>query len=161
MKTDGPQFLAYLDQNIYSRLQHDCKDRAYFERLLEKLAEFGAIFVFSDIDVEECRSSERATEFAQIFDDLGAHYLRVDKLNSAPTVLELGRAKDLILAPHDFTDVFLRRIEDILKPMHWALGWLGEIEAEDLLGEMAADLEATWPEIESKRYADPFLPFLS
>ena len=114
------------------------------------MAQKGAIFVYSMLHVEECRASDRPDVFVEIMEELSAYLLEPANAADRELVLSARRARDLVLAERDCTDEAMRRMEDLLKPFHFAAGWLGEVEAQDLREEMVTEMDAFWTSLEKE-----------
>lgn len=140
----------YLDQNVYSRLQHDDAGRARLLRCLHELAQNGMVFVYSWVHVEECRASEQPDAFSDILDELPAYFLEASDPSHSEFVLTSGRARELILAERDLADEATRRVEDMLKLSHFASGWLDEVNANGILNEITSGLDPFWASIKTE-----------
>ena len=138
----------YLDQNIFSGLQQEKPKRANLFDLLQEMGKLGAIFVYSEVHVEECRASDKPEGFVDVIEDLPAYLLEPANGAVANVALSLNRARDLILAERDITDDAMRRIEDLLKPIHFAAGWMDDTDAHELQQEMVCEMDAFWESLE-------------
>jgi len=96
------------------------------------------------IHVEECRASEHPEIFADIIEDISAYLLEPASMTEKDLVLSPHRARELILAESDVTDDAMRRIEAMLKLLHFATGWLGNVEAQELQEEITDELDTFW-----------------
>ena len=134
----------YLDQNVYSRLQDDSPERVDLLRALLAIAQNNGIFVYSSVHVDECRASDRPEAFASILEELSAYFLESSDPSRSEFILTSGKARDLILAETDFLHETSRRMEDMLKPLQFAFGWLDKIDADELLSEIVSELDAFW-----------------
>ena len=108
------------------------------------------MFVYSMIHVDECRASDQPGTFVEVHESLSAWFLEQGAPNDQKITLSAGRAEELILAAHDITHEASRRIEDLLKPMHFAMGWLVGVDAASLRKEMVQGIDEFWGTFEGE-----------
>ncbi|MCL4066598.1 hypothetical protein M3484_08435 [Pseudomonas sp. GX19020] len=141
---------VYLDQCVISRLQPDSPERDDLLATLKLMAEKGATFVYSWLNVEEARSSDRPEIFVVILEELSAWLLEPSGKSDGKATLSHDRARELILAENGPADDAMRVMEDLLKPLHFSTGWLGDMTENDLRADMLADMEAFWTSMETE-----------
>lgn len=140
----------YLDQNVYSRLLPTSPARDNVRKFLARLQDMGGVFVYSWLHVEETRSFDRPEDLVRIFEELDAQYIEPLLDKSGQFTLTKGRARSLMLSDPDFADQAMRAIEMLLKPMHFAFGWLGSVQADDLAEEIVSEVNAFWDRLEKE-----------
>ena len=143
-------FLGYLDQNVFSRLQDG---EAAQERLLafrEASTRRNIALVYSAIHVEECRGSDRPEVFVNILEGLSAQFLEKPGATDTTFTLTSNRARELILADTNFEDETTRVMNTLLSVMQFYLGWLGEVETEDLHNELIEEISRYWQRLENE-----------
>lgn len=125
--------------------------RQPFLDALQRMADRGAIFVFSSHLVRECRASDRPETFVHALDEIRAIYLDMPD-PKAEFFLNSHSARELILAERDILDRLENDIETALAPLHFSLGWLdmtdsGSIQYEQIeaLEELTRILESELP----------------
>jgi hypothetical protein len=141
---------VYLDLNVFSRMQGGESQRQSLLDLLSHVRRKGVIFVYSMVHVDECRGSDQPEALVEAIEGVSAHFLEQTKVSDTRIILSPTRARELILAEFELADEASRRMQDLLKLMHFALGWLGEIEAKALLEELLEDLELYWKSLENE-----------
>lgn len=134
----------YLDQNILSHLREGKSAREELSRLFRKLEENQAVFVYSMTHVDECRDSLQPEAFVQVMEELPVYLIEFQKASDQQASLSLGRAHELLLEQEDVTHQATRLMEGLLKVMHFASGWLGDAEAQEIKDEMTAEMKAFW-----------------
>lgn len=150
MTSGKDPMLAYLDQNVLSRLRLGEGARHDLLLILKYLTENNVIFVYSMIHVEECRASDQPEAFVQVIEELSAYLIENVNFVDQKIHLALGRARDLFLAENDITDQAQRRMEDLLKIFHFAAGWLGDVEVSELKEEISIEMESFWTSLEKE-----------
>lgn len=135
---------VYLDQNVYSLLREGEGAREDLLRILGLMSEKGALFVYSMIHVDECRASERPEAFVDVIEAISAYFLEPSAAHDTIVTLSPNRAREFILAETDITHAAARRMEDLLKPMQFAVGWLGGLEANALRKELLDGIQSFW-----------------
>lgn len=135
---------VYIDQNILSHLREGRNARAELVGLLRALQEKNAVFVYSMTHVDECRSSSQPEQFVEVMEKLPVYLMDFQNASDQQVTLSLGRARELLLEPEDATHHAKRLIEDLLHILHFASGWLGEIEAQELKDEMIEEITGFW-----------------
>jgi len=143
------RFTVYLDQNVLSALQPEKGERDALLLTLRAMADKGAILVYSMLHVEECRASARPQVFVDIIEELSAHLLEPGSASEKKVVLSPLRARELILAERGAVDDAMRAMVSFLKILHFASGWLDDVDAKDLKEEMAAEVETFWTSLEA------------
>lgn len=136
--------MVYLDQNVLSKLREGDPASDDLQFILSQLSTHGAVFVYSTIHVDECRASGRPDTFVRALDTLSARFIEPSAARDHRVTLLHGRAEELILASPDITHETSRRMEDLLKPMHFAMGWLDGVDAASLRDEMVQGIEEFW-----------------
>ena len=134
----------YLDQNILSDLREGKNARDELVALLRKLEERNAIFVYSMTHVEECRDSSQPEKFVQVMEELPVYFMEFENASDPQITLSLNRARGHLLESEDATHQAMRLIADLLKVWHFASGWLGETEAQELKDDMAEEMKDFW-----------------
>lgn len=134
----------YLDQNILSHLREGKSAREELCRMLGKLGDNNAVFVYSMTHVAECRDSAQPETFIQVMEELPVYFMELQKASDQQATLSLGRAREQLLEPEDATHQAKRLIEDLLKVVHFASGWLGDAEVQAIKDEMTAEMEKFW-----------------
>ena len=135
---------VYLDQNILSQLREGRGAREELFGLLRPLKEKNAVFVYSMTHVDECRASSQPEQFVEVMEGLPVYLIEFQKASEQQATLSSGRARELLLEPEDATHHAKRLIEDLLHVSHFASGWLGETQAQELKNEMAAETAGFW-----------------
>ncbi len=135
---------VYIDQNILSHLRAGQNAREELVSLLKTLEEKNAVFVYSMTHVDECRDSSQPEMFVEVIEELPVYLLEFDNASDRQADLSLGKARELLLEPDDASHHAKRLIENLLHVLHFASGWLGETEAQELKNEMAAEIAGFW-----------------
>ena len=135
---------VYIDQNILSHLRAGKNAREELASFFRALEENGAVFVYSMTHVDECRDSSQPEMFVEVMENLPVYLLEFNNASDRQAALSLGRARELLLEPEDATHHAKRLMEDVLHVCHFASGWLGETEAQNLKNEMAAEIAGFW-----------------
>lgn len=149
---------VYLDQNVLSGIREGEPTRQGLMDLLKVAAEQEAIFVYSMVHVEECRASDQPERFVQVLEELSAYLLESTPGSDQSLTLSLGRARELILAEPDVTDQAQRVMENLLKPLHLAAGWLSGVEISELKEQMAREVDDFWASLEQNTDLSIFEP---
>lgn len=135
----------YLDQNIISHLREGQPAKEELLTLLRAFQERGIINVYSDVHVEECRAFAAPEHYAEVLDALDAYYLQpVERLGQNREAIA-QMANELILSETEFAEKSLELLSNTMALIQYGLGWLGELEAEELMQELKADVEC-WAE---------------
>lgn len=66
----------YLDQNIYSGLREDNAAKEALSKVLQTFRKSGAIFVYSDVHVEECRAFYAPEQCVRVIDEWDGYYIQ-------------------------------------------------------------------------------------
>lgn len=144
MKVHDSVVPVYIDQNILSHLREGKSAREELFELFKTLEEKNAVFVYSMAHVDECRSSSHPEMFVAVIEELPAYLMELQNASDKQATLSLGRARELLLAPENVTHHAKRSIEYLLHVFHFASGWLGDIEAQELKCELAAQMVGFW-----------------
>lgn len=144
MNAPGDVVPVYIDQNILSHLREGKNAREKLVGLSRKLQEKNAVFVYSMTHVDECRASSQPEQFVEVMEELRVYLMEFQNASDQQTALSLGRARELLLEPEDATHHAKRLIEDLLHVFHFASGWLGKTEAQELKNEMAVEIAGFW-----------------
>jgi len=147
MSAPGDPALVYVDQNILSHLREGENAKEEIAGLLKTLQEKNAVVVYSMTHVDECRASSRPEQFVEVMEELPVYLLEVQNASDKQATLSLGRARELLLKPEDASHRAKRLIEKLLHVFHFASGWLGETEAQELKSEMAAEMTDFWEDL--------------
>lgn len=134
---------VYLDQNVFSLLRPDQKHRAGVLRLLRSPTDPGAIFCFSDITVREMRLSGDAEGFVAAIEAIDAWHMGPGPGGGRSATLTFGNARSLLLSPPSGEDAATASLERALMLLQYSFGWLGATSADELKGELAAELRQT------------------
>jgi hypothetical protein len=135
---------VYLDQNILSHLRDGKNARDELVRLLRKLQDRNMAYVYSMTHVDECRGSEQPEQFVKVMEDLPVYFMDFESASNKRFILSLDKAHRLLLEPEDEAHRAKRLIEDLLKIWHFASGWLGEVEVQELKDDMAREMADFW-----------------
>lgn len=139
---------VYLDQNILSHLREGRNAREELVGLLTALKEKDAVFVYSMTHVDECRGSSQPEQFVAVMEELPVYLMEFQNASDQQATLSLGRARELLLEPEDATHHAKRLIEELLHVFHFASGWLGRTEAQELKSEMAVEMAGFWDSLQ-------------
>ncbi len=142
--------MVYLDQNVLSKMREGDPLADHMRGILSQLSTNGAVFVYSMIHVDECRVSGQPDAFVRALDALSAWFIEPCAAGDHSVTLSSGRAEELILASPDISHEASRRVEDLLKPMDFAMGWLDGVDAAPLREEMVQDIEEFWGALEGE-----------
>lgn len=134
----------YLDQNILSRLREGESTKGELLGILRKFEKLNAVFVSSMTHIDECRASINPETFVQVMEELPVYLMELQNAADEQTKLSLGRARELLQETEDAAHLAKSLIEDQLRFMHFASGWLGDIEVEELRCKMASEIEIFW-----------------
>ena len=131
----------YLDQNIISHLREGQPVKEELLRVLGAIQEQGIIYVYSDVHVEECRAFANPEQYVEVLDALDAYYLQPVERLGQHREATTHMADDLILSETDFANKSLELLNNTMVLIQYGLGWLSEVEAEELMQELKADVE--------------------
>jgi hypothetical protein len=148
MNFPGDPASIYIDQNILSHLREGKTAKEELIILLRRLQDRNAVFVFSMTHVDECRASSQTEQFVEVMEELPVYLMEFENAHDQQSTLSLGRARKLLLEPEDTTHHAKRLMENLLHVMHFASGWLGKAEAQNLKSEMVAELAGFWETIQ-------------
>ncbi|NDW53357.1 hypothetical protein [Aliiroseovarius sp. PrR006] len=142
---DKKKFTVYLDQNIVSHLREGEPAKEELSRVLERFQEHGAVFVYSHVHVEECRAFYEPEQYVRVLDKIDGHYIQ-------PTGQQCeavsNMANGLILCKTDFASKSHALLCHPMALSQYILGWLGELEADELKRELNADIDLWVKELE-------------
>ena len=147
---EGDPWLVYLDQNVLSRLREGEPGSDLLRGSLNKMGAQGAIFVYSMIHVDESRASGRPEALVEALNAISAWYIEPHTHDDREVALSSGRAEELILADVDVSHEAARAMENILKPMQFAMGWLDVVDAQGLRGELIDGVNEFWGILETQ-----------
>lgn len=147
MNASSDPALVYLDQNLLSQLREGTSAREELVKLLGRLQEKNALFVYAMTHVDECRASARAEQFVEVMETLPLYLMEFQNASDQQSTLSLGRARELLLEPEDVTHHAKRLIDNLLHVLHFASGWLGETESRELKSEMAVEIAEFWEDL--------------
>lgn len=131
----------YLDQNIISHLREGEPAKEELSSLLRDFQQRGMIIVYSDVHVEECRSFAHPGQYVDILDTFDAYYLHPAYRLGQSREAETNMASELILRETDFSEKSLGLLNNTMTLIQYGLGWLGELEAEELIRELKTEVE--------------------
>lgn len=135
---------VYLDQGILSHLREGKRAQAELTELLSKLRERNAVFVYSMTHVDECRAASQPEQFVEVLEKWPIYLMEFQSASDQQSTLSAGRARELVMEAGDAIYHARRLMEDWLKIWHFASGWLGETEAQELKKQMAAETARNW-----------------
>jgi len=144
MNAFGDPTPVYLDQNILSHLREGKSAKEELAGLLSKLQERNAVFVYSMTHVDECRAASQPVQFVEVMERLPVYLMEFQNASDQQSTLSMGRARELLMEPEDTIHHAKRLIEDLLYIWHFASGWLGKTEAQELKSDMAAEISRFW-----------------
>jgi hypothetical protein len=139
----------YLDQNVFGHLIEEGETNSAITKLLRTLHEQGAIIAFSSIHVEECRAFHEPAKFVRVLESLDCHFIERKEADASQLALTPEKAADLILREADITDEAAKQLGDLLLPVQFARGWLGDVEAEELREEIFDSARSFWKRLAS------------
>ena len=145
---ESDPWLVYLDQNVLSRLRQGEPGSDLLRGSLNKMGAQGAIFVYSMIHVDESRASGRPEAFVEALNAISAWYIEPHTHDDRRVTLSSGRAAELILADQDILHEAARAMENLLKPMHFTMGWLDGVDANSLREELVDRVNEFWAILE-------------
>lgn len=132
----------YFDQNILSGLQVGRAERQFLLDFLAELRNENCLCVYSDVNVQECRISNKPADFAEILDEMSASYLsNAHEVSSSILQLEGAKARSLLLQKTDLAEGAERLIDQLLIPIHFAMGWLSPLDEMTVKREMIEEVE--------------------
>jgi hypothetical protein len=144
----GPPSMAYLDQNVLSRLREGEPGSDLLRDALNKMGAQGVVFVYSMIHVEESRASGRSEAFVEALSAISAWYIESQAHDGRRVALSAGRAEELLLADRDLLHEASRTMENLLKPMQFAMGWLDGVDETSLREELVEGVNEFWDALE-------------
>lgn len=144
----GPPSMAYLDQNVLSRLREGEPGSDLLRDALNKMGAQGVVFVYSMIHVDESRASGRPEAFVEALSAISAWYIEPQAHDGRRVALSAGRAEELLLADRDLLHEASRTMENLLKPMQFAMGWLDGVDETSLREELVEGLNEFWDALE-------------
>lgn len=146
----GQPWMAYLDQNVLSRLRKGEPGSDLLRSALNKMDVQDVMFVYSMIHVDESRASGRPEAFVEALNSISAWCIEPHPHNDQRVALSSGRAEELILADQDISHEATRTLEDLLKPMQFAMGWLDRVDATSLRQELIDGVNEFWRGLENE-----------
>lgn len=144
----GQPLMAYLDQNVLSRLREGEPGSDLLRGALNRMGAQGVIFVYSMMHVDESRASGRAGAFVEALNAISAWYIEPHTNDDRKVALSSGRAQELILADVDVSHEAARTMQNLLKPMQFAMGWLDGLDATALREELIDGVNEFWAILE-------------
>ena len=144
----GQPWMAYLDQNVLSRLREGETGSNLLRGALNKMGAQGVMFVYSMIHVDESRASDRPGAFAEALSAISAWYIEPQAYDDRRVALSAGRAEELILADRDLLHEASRTMENLLKPMQFAMGCLDGVDERSLREELVEGVNEFWDALE-------------
>lgn len=145
-------FTIYLDQNLLGHLRAGEPKNEKLSRVLSDFRERGGIFVYSDVHVEECRAFYDPEQYVRVLDEIGAYYIEPTNNLEENFAVSSGKAADLLLSEPDFASKSLALLRNQMTLSQFALGWLGEVEADELKRELVADIDLWATEVERETF---------
>ncbi|WP_417209639.1 hypothetical protein [Antarctobacter sp.] len=146
------KFTVYLDQNILGHLFEGESAKEDLLRVLEQFRERGAAFVYSDVHVEECQAFFRPEKYIRVLDEIDACYIQPTERLEKHFAIKSNMAGDLIKCEPDFASKSLTFLSSLMTVSQFALGWLGELEAEELMRELEVELDLWIEELSRETY---------
>lgn len=144
----GQPWMAYLDQNILSKLREGEPGSDLLRGALNKMGAQGVMFVYSMVHVDESRASGRPEAFVEALNAISAWYIEPQAHDDHRVALSSGRAEELILADGDLLHQASRTMENLLKPMQFAMGWLDGVDETSLREELIEGVIEFWDALE-------------
>lgn len=144
----GQPWMAYLDQNILSKLREGEPGSDLLRGALNKMGAQGVMFVYSMVHVDETRASGRPEAFVEALNAISAWYIEPQAHDDHRVALSSGRAEALILADRDLLHQASRTMENLLKPMQFAMGWLDRVDETSLREELIEGVNEFWDALE-------------
>lgn len=144
----GQPWMAYLDQNVLSRLRKGEPGSDLLRSALNKMDAQDVMFVYSMIHVDESRASGRPDAFVEALNAISAWCIEPRTHEDQRVALSSARAEELILADRDLLHEAARTLENLLKPMQFAMGWLGGVDATCLREELVEGVNEFWGALE-------------
>jgi hypothetical protein len=148
LENSDNRFAVYLDQNVLSRLQDGAAGRESVLELLDALTSKGAVFVYSDIHVDESRASNQPKAFVDIIEGISGYYLAASNITDPQITLSPNLARDLILAMPDTVHEVQRMLERLMGEVQFCMGWLDGLDANILKEELKQGIHETWALLE-------------
>lgn len=139
---DKSHLTIYLDQNILSDLLDGAPNKAKVENTLNYLREKGAVYVYSDVHVEECRAFYEPEQFVRVIEELNGFYVPARGGQRQEREPKPNMAEDLLLREADFETECRAMLNNLLLLSQYMLGWLGELEANELMHELKEGIDA-------------------
>lgn len=138
---ENRKILIYLDQNIINDLRDGESSKDGLSDFLKSLQQPGAMLVYSDVHLEECRAFYDPDQYAKALDENSFFYMpSCEKLDSA-VVAQCGVARKLICSPPDFFDRSNGLLLWFLPIIQYISGWLGDVEAEDIKNDLIKEVD--------------------
>jgi hypothetical protein len=144
----GQPWMAYLDQNVLSKLREGEPGSDLLRGALNKMGAQGVMFVYSMVHVDESRASGRPEAFVEALNAISAWYIEPQAHDDHRVALSSGRAEELILADGDLLHQASRTMENLLKPMQFAMGWLDGVDETSLREELIEGVIEFWDALE-------------
>lgn len=141
-------FITYLDQNIFGNLREGEPAKEQLSRKLEQLRVQGATYVYSEVHVEECRAFYEPEQYVRVLDEIDAYYILPTEHMGQDYEIKPKMAKELILCEPDFASKSIAFLSNQITLSQFALGWLGELEAEELKCELEAEIDLWVEEVQ-------------
>jgi len=149
---DSVKFTVYLDQNIIGHLREGESAKEELSKVLERFRELGAAFVYSDIHVEECRAFYQPEQYVRVLDEIDAYYIQPIESGEKHFYIKSNMAGDLVQSEPDFASKSVAFLSNQMKIVQFALGWLGELEAEELMRELEVEIDLWLDELDRETY---------
>lgn len=128
----------YLDQNVLSQLQPDCAQRSDMLGILNPVRDGGGGFVYSHIHIDEILASGRPEVFAAILEELDACYVT---LKQGEFEVCQQTPHQVILEREDGSEKAGAALMQALSLSQYALAWMPQADAEELVEELAKGIE--------------------
>lgn len=144
----GQPSMAYLDQNVLSRLREGEPGSDLLRSALNQMGAQGVMFVYSMVHVDESRASDRPDAFAEALNAISAWCIEPHIHDDQRVALSSGRAEELMIANRDLLHEASRTMENLLKPMQFAMGWLDGVDATVLQEELVEGVNEFWGALE-------------
>jgi len=150
----GKPSMAYLDQNVLSGMREGEPGSDHLRGALNKMGAQGVMFAYSMVHVDESRASDRPEAFVEALNAISAWYIEPQAPDDHRVALSSGRAEELILADRDLLHEASRTMENLLKPMQFAMGWLDGVDATSLREELTDGVNKLWGVLEVELLED-------
>lgn len=116
--------------------------------MLEVFREHGAVYVYSDVHVEECRAFNEPEQYVRVISEVDGYYIQRTERSGQLREARSNMAEELILSDTDFASKCLALLNNQMVLSQYVLGWLGELEAKELMRELEADIDLWAEEVE-------------